>query len=266
MTRMAFNSCVRFVHLTDTHIAVGPGTIQFGVDTSQTLEALLAEIVAINPPPDFALISGDLVNDGRSESYEVFRDMLRRLQFPVHLALGNHDRRATFRQVVLGVTGPSDAPYCYTFRAGGSTFVVLDSYLEGTSAGTLDLWQQTWLLEQLARCQERVVVCIHHHVVPTNLVWLDRLILREGEEFARTIQKHPGVQLVIFGHIHRPFDDHINATRLLGTPSTCYQFGPRSETREIATAPPAYRLVTLTNEQVLTEVHWLTKSVPTMGS
>lgn len=263
---MTSNSHVRFLHLTDTHIAVGPGTVQFGVDTTRTFEALLAQIVAITPPPDFALISGDLVNDGRPESYEVFRDLLKRLPFPVRLSLGNHDRRDIFRQVVLGSATPSNAPYCYSFRSGGSTFVVLDSYLEGTSAGTLDVGQQQWFTEQLARCQEPVVVCIHHHVVPTSLVWLDRLILREGPEFVRTIREHPAVRLVIFGHIHRPFEDHVGVARLLGTPSTCYQFGPRSETREISAAPAAYRVVTVTDNEVLTEVHWLTNPVETPES
>ena len=131
---------LRFIHLTDCHIATGEKTVQFGVDTSQTLRRVLAAVRAMTPAPDFVLATGDLVNDGQSESYEAFRDLIRTLPSPVYFALGNHDERATFRRVVLGETA-SSVPYCYAFSEDGNQFLVLDSWLAGTSAGSLDAVQ-----------------------------------------------------------------------------------------------------------------------------
>ncbi len=248
---------IRFIHLTDTHISVGPGSIQFGIDTSDAFQRVLREVTTCVPSPDFVLITGDLVNNGLPESYEAFRDTLKILPCPVYLSLGNHDRREAFRRVVLGEFGTADQPYCYTFRVGGTDFIVLDSYLAGTSAGSIDRPQLRWLEEQLICCQGHPVVCVHHHPVPTGLAWLDRLILLNGEEVVGILQGNPLVSLLVFGHIHRPLEGELGATRLLGTPSTCFQFGPRSESREISTEAPAYRLVTLEDGQVSSEVRWL---------
>lgn len=248
---------IRFVHLTDPHIAVGEETIQFGVDTTRTFRRVLRAIAASEPPPDFVLITGDLVNDGLPESYESLRDLLKTLPCPIHLSLGNHDRRAAFRWVVLGESVPGEDPYCYVFHVQGTDFIVLDSYLEGTSAGILDRRQLDWLVEQLRISRGTPVVCVHHHFIPTGLAWLDRLILRNGEELAGILRVHPAVPLVLFGHIHRVFEGALGASALLGTPTTCYQFGPRSESREISTEPPAYRVVTLEDGRARSEVRWL---------
>lgn len=248
---------IRFVHLTDPHIAVGEGTAQFGVDTTRTFQRVLGEVAALQPPPDFVLITGDLVNDGLPVSYEAFRDMLKVLPVPVHFSLGNHDRRTAFRRVVLGEPALSDAPYFYTLHVGGTDFHVLDSYLEGASAGILNPAQIQWLHDQLADGRGPAVVCVHHHPVPTGLVWLDRLILRDGEALAAALRPKPAVRLILFGHIHRVFEGTLGTSRLLGTPSTCYQFGPRSESREIAADPPGYRVVILEDGQVRSEVRWL---------
>jgi len=246
---------LRFIHLTDCHIATGERTVQFGVDTSQAFRRVLAAVRTTTPTPDFVLVTGDLVNDGQSESYEAFHDLIRTLPWPVYFALGNHDERAAFRRVVLGEAASAD-PYCYGFGEDGNDFLVLDSWLTGTSAGILDAGQLAWLRARLGESRG-AVVCVHHHFVPTGLAWLDRLILRNGAALEAILRGHPAVRAVLFGHIHRPFDAPLGPAPLLGTPATCYQFGPRSESREISTAPPAFRTVTIEDGQLATEVRWL---------
>jgi Icc protein len=246
---------LQFFQLTDPHIAVGANQVQFGLDTTAALRRVLRAVLEA-APPDFVLITGDLVADGRPESYEAFRDLVSSLSVPVHCALGNHDERTSFRRVVLGNGRASDAPYCHAFRAEETDFLVLDSYLAGTSAGILDAAQLGWLRDRLQESRE-AIVCIHHHPVRTGLAWLDRLILRNGEELTALLADCPALRGVLFGHIHRTFEGTLGGVPLLGTPSTCYQFGPRSESREIAAEPPAYRIITLEDGQMTSEVRWL---------
>jgi len=250
-------TALRFVHLTDPHIAAGDEAVQFGTNTVCTFRSVLADLRSLTASPDFVLLTGDLVSNGLAESYEVFRDTLKVLSSPVYLSLGNHDSRLAFRRVVLGDQHPSEQPYCYTFHAGGVTFFVLDSYLAGTSAGIVDRKQIEWLTAQLHACKGAIAVCIHHHVMPTGLAWLDRLILRNGQELMQLLGTHPEVRMVFFGHVHRTFQGRFGATALIGTPSTCYQFGPCSESREISDEPPAYRIVTLEDGQLTTEMRWV---------
>jgi len=241
-----------FMHLTDPHIAIGAKQVQFGVDTTAAFLRVLAAVRELTPSPDFVLITGDLVADGCPESYEAFRDLVRSLPMPVHLSLGNHDERRNFRRVVLECPDASEAPYCYVFRSGETDFLVLDS----CPAATLDADQLGWLSDRLGESQG-AIVCVHHHPVPTGLVWLDRLILRNGEELTALVRSCRRVQGVLFGHIHRTFEEDLGGVPLLGTPSTCFQFTPRSESREISAEPPAYRVVTVEDGRLSSEVRWL---------
>jgi 3',5'-cyclic-AMP phosphodiesterase len=249
---MAMPEPFRFIHLTDCHISTGVGRVRFGTDTSEAFRRVLDSVPASTPVPDFVLVTGDLVSDGRAASYEAFHDRLRTLSCPVRYALGKHDNRSAFRRVVLKAE-PSLDPYYHSFQANGFDFLVLDSWLPGNSAGSLDAGQLKWLRARLATSRD-AVVCIHHHFAPTGLAWLDRLILWNRKDLESLLRSHPGV---LFGHIHRAFDANLDAAPLLGTPATCYQFGPRSESREIGSDPPAFRIVSIDEGRVATEVRWM---------
>ncbi len=101
---------IRFIHLTDTHISVGPGSIQFGIDTSDAFQRVLREVTTCVPSPDFVLITGDLVNNGLPESYEAFRDTLLQA-FAVAGA-----RRAPEERIVLEPSGPCGGSIIWDFN------------------------------------------------------------------------------------------------------------------------------------------------------
>lgn len=243
---------VRFVQLTDTHItAEGPVR---GVDTAASFRAVVAAVERETPPPDFVLISGDLVNDARPESYAVLRDLLTALPWPVRLAMGNHDDRAALRRIVLGEPEAADAPYRYAFAAGGTTFLVLDSWERDTQAGRLDRAQLDWLDAELARSPGPAVVCVHHPPLPTGIEWIDRLRLVNGEALIEVLARHANVRLLLCGHIHQVFETRVAGIPLLTTPSTCFQFGTRPDRLEISDERPGYRVVSLDDGRVATEV------------
>ena len=77
---------------------------------------------------------------------------------------------------------------------------------------------------------------------------MDGLIESESPEFCGAI----------FGHAHQVIDGRYRQRPLLGTPSTGFQFEPRSQQFAVADQPPGYRWLTLTDSgQIESQVGWL---------
>src|SRR4051812_40308797 len=122
------NGVIRFLQISDIHIAA-PGDLINNVDPLRAVQRVLTRIGELTFTPSFVIVSGDLSNDGSIASYEAVKNLLPDLagpNTPVLLALGNHDDRATFRQVVLGQDADTN-PYCHSQTIDGVQVVVLDS-------------------------------------------------------------------------------------------------------------------------------------------
>ena len=72
----------------------------------QPSAALIAQVNHLDPPPAFAIFTGDLINDDDPQSYRVLQQLTDQLRVPTYFALGNHDLRQPFRQVFLGEQQP----------------------------------------------------------------------------------------------------------------------------------------------------------------
>jgi Icc protein len=88
--------------------------------------------------------------------------------------------------------------------------------------------------------------------------WLDSVGMENGEEFLDYVVSLRRVRLVVFGHVHQPFDSEYRGVRIIGTPSTCGQFLPGSDEFAVDSRPPAYRRITLFgNGNYATELVWV---------
>ena len=75
---------------------------------------------------------------------------------------------------------------------------------------------------------------------------MDKINLRNYDEFLAVCDRYPQIKLVIFGHIHQEFDTRRGNVRYLGSPSTCVQFQPQSKEFAIdKQAQPGFRLINL---------------------
>ena len=75
--------------------------------------------------------------------------------------------------------------------------------------------------------------------------WLDSVGLENREEFLRRVAVSGKVRLVVFGHVHQPYDAEHDGIHVVGTPSTCRQFKQRSTLFAVDDNPPAYRRIRL---------------------
>ncbi len=262
-----------FVHFSDTHI-VRPGARVRDVDTCQTLQRVVEAVNRLEPPPAFVIIGGDLaspdldpevkrgVRDVTANDYErayaVFHELIGSLAVPVHMLMGNHDRRIPFRRVVRGESDPRDEPLHYVVDAEGYRLCVLDSLDTGKNPGRLGDGQLAWLRDRLLEARHHhALVAVHHHAVPVGVRWLDEQMLLDADGFWRVVREARNVRAVLCGHVHLEHEAVRDGVPVFTTPSTCFQISKESQDRRYLVGPPSFRLVSCSRGTIVSNVRWL---------
>lgn len=242
----------RILHLTDPHLFASTDGELRGRTTYACLLRVLDHYRRSAWTADLALITGDLVQDDSGEAYEHFCRMTAALQLPLLCVPGNHDVRPLMTEVL----GKWSVPVCTTVDAKPWLVVGVDSCVDGAAGGRVASAEMARLSSIINETDaQHLLVAMHHPPVAVGTRWLDSVGLENGEEFLRLLATSGKVKIVLFGHIHQHFEARQAAIRILGTPSTCRQFRPGSDTFAVDHQPPAYRRLTLLPDgEVTTEV------------
>lgn len=243
MTELQHNAAaVRILHLTDPHLFADTAGELRGTKTYDSLASVLDHFRSSGWQADLVAVTGDIVQDDSAEAYEHFRELLGTLGLPVYCVPGNHDVRALMKAAL-------DEPpfhYCRTASSGNWLIVGIDSCRDGTAGGAIGSGEMDRLDAEIAAgAAEHALVCIHHPPVEMGSRWLDEVGLENGDVLLERLNASPRVRAVLFGHVHQPYDERHGSVRIIGTPSTCRQFMPHSDTFAVDDRPPAYRRVTL---------------------
>ena len=208
---------VRIAQISDLHIKP-PGELAYGkVDTAKALERCVAALNEFDPAPDFVVISGDLADTPSADEYQHLKRLLAPLKLPFAGIPGNHDSRELMRAAL-----PS-ASYAFAAGAlnqkievGSLDLLLLDSSVHGKPHGQLDAPTLQWLEETLTAASDRPALLFLHHPPFKAGIWhMDRQNLHNASELAPIVRRHPRVQLIATGHIHRAA-----LTMFAGVPTT----------------------------------------------
>lgn len=212
--------------LTDLHIKP-PGRRAYGVvDTAGHLAAAVADLIARRPAVDAVLLTGDLVDAGQPEEYAHLRALLAPIACPVYVIPGNHDDRAALR------AGFADHAYLpagdgflhYAIEDHAVRLIGLDTTEPGEAGGALCAARLAWLDAQLARAPTRpTVLFLHHPPFATGIAHMDKIGIADPAPFARLIARHPQVERVLAGHLHRSIQARFAGTIASTAPATCHQ-------------------------------------------
>lgn len=269
-------------HITDTHVKL-PGKLAYGrVDTAAMLRACVASLVALRPRPDLVVLTGDLVDLGRSEEYAFLHSLLAPLGLPLLAVPGNHDEReamrAAFAAGAIGTEaiGPeaSGVETSGAETCGTDTFlptegflqfvderftlriVGLDTLVPGEGRGELCAARLAWLEATLAAAPAQpTLILMHHPPFETGIGHMDRIGLSGAEDFGAIMARHPQVQAVLCGHLHRHIETLVGGRRCLTAPSPAHQVA--LDLRADAPScfrmePPGYLLHTWNGRQLVT--------------
>jgi Icc protein len=236
---------IRVLHLTDPHLFADADGDLRGTVTQESLQRVLDHYEAGDWRADRALITGDLIQDDSAEAYDRFRELLLPLNMRMHCVPGNHDIRDFMRPIC------SRPPFSYCAKEEVRDWLLLglDSCIKGDAGGEIaqEEFDRLDLIidDSLAK---HIMICLHHPPIPMGSAWLDTVALRNGDKLLERLQAADRVRLIVFGHVHQPYDAEHLGMQVIGTPSTCSQFKPGSEDFALDDRPPAYRRITLNGD------------------
>jgi 3',5'-cyclic AMP phosphodiesterase CpdA len=213
------------VQLSDLHILRPGKTLSGLVATDRLLAQCLSAVLALDPAPDAVLLTGDLVDSGSAEEYRHLRALLAPLKMPVFVIPGNHDERVALRAAF--------ADHRYLPQSGALDWVSeelpvrligLDSSVPGKPGGFLSVATLAWLDQTLAAAPAQpTIVALHHPPFNTGIGHMDRIGLENPAALAAVIRRHPQVERVLSGHLHRAIQTRFAGTLASTCPSSAHQ-------------------------------------------
>jgi 3',5'-cyclic-AMP phosphodiesterase len=211
--------------ISDLHIKANRKLAYQRVDTSGMLERCVIALKGLSRKPDVVIATGDLVDYGTVEEYELLRELLSPLKQPVYLIPGNHDDRHGMREVF------GDHRYLfqhhkfvlYSLSLGSIQFVGLDTILPGQGSGLLCLERLEWLDKTLSENQKPTIIGMHHPPFETGIAHMDLVGLEGREDFEKIVRKHLHVERIICGHLHRSIQARVGNAVATTCPSTAHQ-------------------------------------------
>ncbi len=244
----------RFIQFTDLHLCASPEARLKNVETDASFAAVVDEALSA-AHPDGLLLTGDLAQDGSEEAYARLVGRLRPFGLRAWCIPGNHDSpdvlSAALPAPLFGLDRTADF--------GPWRLLFLSTHDGDRGGGRLGDTELAAVSEVLAAPgPEHILIVMHHHPVRIDS-WLDEsAALDDADAFWEAAGSSSRLRGVIFGHVHQEVDIRRGAIRVLGTPSTCFQFVPQTMVPGLDTRPPGWRWIELLDDgRIETEVCWL---------
>lgn len=212
--------------ISDMHIRPEGVLAYRRLDTAPYLVSAVEHLLGLRPRPDVVLATGDLVDAGSLEEYRRLHDLLVPLPMPVYLIPGNHDDRDAMAAAF------GDHPYLprqgrfmqYVVEGYPVRLVALDTLVPGQVGGLLCEERLGWLAARLQEAPDRpTVIFMHHPPFTTGIAYMDSHGLANAREFGEVVRRHPQVERIVCGHLHRPILARVGGTLASTAPSTAHQ-------------------------------------------
>lgn len=213
------------VQLSDPHVK-GEGELLYGrIDTQGFLERAIAHVNGLDPRPDIALVTGDLVDKGTPAEYANLKRLLSKLEIPFYLIPGNHDARDALREAFADQAWLPAAGFLqYVVDDLPLRLIALDTLVEGKGHGALCSERLDWLEARLGESDRTTLLFMHHPPFDVGIGPFDSARLVEGgDRLEALVRAHGNVERVLCGHVHRPIQVRWAGTMASIAPSTAHQ-------------------------------------------
>jgi 3',5'-cyclic AMP phosphodiesterase CpdA len=246
--------------ISDLHLGERP---RDGSDPETCLRAVVKALKALPDRPDAVLVSGDLAEHAKPKEYRLAQKVIGKLGVPMYGLPGNHDDRATMREV-LGASGEGDAPLDYAVDFGPLRLIVVDSTIPDEDRGGFGPGQLEFLDAELGASPTPAIVAMHHPPLTTAMVDWDgvNLPVTEREALAAAIARHPQAKAIVAGHLHRVTASSLAGRPVLAAPSTYLQARPDfgAEKVKLYAGAPGFVIHALRGEELSSQIEIVASS------
>jgi 3',5'-cyclic AMP phosphodiesterase CpdA len=205
--------------ISDFHVGRAGSQIEASADTSAALGRAVDHINNLDPRPDAVVCTGDLVDAGSAEEYARLGAILDRLAPPVYVIPGNHDDREALRAAFDYL--PRSGFLQYVMELGALRMIALDTLIPGESGGRLCAERLAWLDARLAEAPARPTIILQHHPpFRTGIGFMDAFGFDGMAAEIAVLERHPQVERVLCGHLHRSIVHRVAHTLAMTCAST----------------------------------------------
>ncbi|MFK0569707.1 3',5'-cyclic-AMP phosphodiesterase [Endozoicomonas sp.] len=230
---------IRVLQITDPHLFADASATLMGINTSATLDAVLAKVHSDFQAIECLLVTGDLTQDDSEASYRHLTEKLSTLKAPGYWLCGNHDQPGL-------MTAVNPSAMKKQVLLGKWQILLLNTRVDGEVFGYLSDSELALLDSYLAQEPDKhCLLALHHHPAPINSQWMDSSMLKNPDDLALTLSQHSNVRGIIHGHVHQARDYEFCGLPVMATPSTCVQFAPESDEFLADTRQPGFRVLDL---------------------
>ena len=243
----------RLLHITDLHVRPLADQMLAGILPDINLKAVLSEAHQLYTKFDLIIISGDLAQDPCLASYQRIRDILTPYQTPVLSVPGNHDDLEMMHSILHNAAFSCAAK----LDIQDWQIICVNSQQADSNQGWISPDEMQKLQQAFIRPVPSLLV-LHHHFLDTGSPWMDRMKIKNAEEFLEVIAQQHQLKLVVHGHVHQELQWAFEGIEIVATPSTAVQFAPLASHFQLTTAAPGFRMIELkANGTFTSQCHYL---------
>lgn len=192
------------VHISDTHL-LDQGQLFGSVDSDSPLRLLFQRLVGSGISVDAIVFTGDLADRGEPGAYVRLKNLVdpfaEALHAPVVWAMGNHDDREAFSEILYGES-PSTKTQDRVFMVGGLRVIAMDTSVPGFHHGALTCSQLEWLAAELVTpAAAGTLLALHHPPIATPIELMGVIELEDQPALAKVIAG-TDVRGILAGHLH----------------------------------------------------------------
>ena len=237
----------RWVLISDIHVSSHREDKHADVKPAETFAATVKQVLALDPLPAAAIITGDLAAvTGEPDNYKLVKELFKPLResgIPLHLVLGNHDHRehfwAAFPEVMPAAAkaapvkpndansgGEIDRPHVENQTAIIETplanWFLMDSLIATkVTPGMLGKEQLDWLAKALDARKDKPALLIAHHQLSLSGGLLDYSALLDVAAPRRQAKAY------FHGHTHCWKVNRQREIHTINVPATAWLFDPK---------------------------------------
>ena len=195
------------------------------IDTAACLRQAVDELNTLVTPPDVIVVTGDLTDHGSEAEYANLLAILAAARMPVFVIPGNHDSRDGLRTAFAADSYlPANGFLQYVVESYPLRLIALDTHVPGSHHGELCAERLNWLDQTLSDAPTRpTLLMMHHPPFPTGIEYMDHHALHDPAAFADVVRRHPQIERILCGHLHRTIDHRFAGTIAGTAPSTAHQ-------------------------------------------
>lgn len=197
------------------------------IDINGQNAEVINKLNALTERPDAVVISGDIVNCGYPQEYQVARNILQMLDYPIYVIPGNHDDKRNFLNAMrplCPLLGDDAENMRYAVDDFPVRLLFIDTSLAGQAKGRLTPATLEWLEQELTRHPAREsAVFMHHPPLPLGSAQMDPIACENGQELLRLIDRFPQLTRVFCGHNHRLIFTQYRQAVIATVPGTVHQ-------------------------------------------